>query len=397
MPEDTTTTSTTSTTSTITTTRPCDACYNGCVQIVSDQCVRYTGLDNVPLDITYGDNLQTVLDNIINNLVPLLVGEGDKILILESIRCAIVNGYLPTPSEADTWTSAQLFNALVQVVCDLQAQIDAIDAEITILNADYDIDCLTGVTTSSDTHAIVQAIITRLCDTIADLAALELDVATNYVKLSDLDALIAAYLASQAGSGSIQQYLKMVPFVAYEYYGPLTNFDGAGVGIPSFGFYNVYLCNGLNGTPDKRGRVAVGAIEDVPPINIGLDAAVNPSFTGNPNYALFTTAGANSVVLLTSQMPTHSHTGVGTTNVTLNDPGHFHFGGKTNDFGGASGSIGLSKNLPQNYATTTSTTGITVTSNTPGNVSIGINNTGSGDAHANIQPVIAAYYIMYIP
>ena len=55
---------------------------------------------------------------------------GDKILILESIRCAIVNGYLPTPSEADTWTSAQLFNALVQVVCDLQAQIDAIDAEI---------------------------------------------------------------------------------------------------------------------------------------------------------------------------------------------------------------------------------------------------------------------------
>ena len=96
-------------------------------------------------------------------------------------------------------------------------------------------------------------------------------------------------------------------------------------------------------------------------------------------------------------MPTHSHTGVGTTNVTLNDPGHFHFGGKTNDFGGASGSIGLSKNLPQNYATTTSTTGITVTSNTPGNVSIGINNTGSGDAHANIQPVIAAYYIMYIP
>jgi microcystin-dependent protein len=397
MPEDTTTTSTTSTTSTITTTRPCDACYNGCVQIVSDQCVRYTGLDSIPLDITYGDNLQLVLDNIITNLVPLLTGEGDKILILESIRCAIVNGYLPTPSEANTWTSAQLFNALVQVVCDLQTQIDAVDAEIAILNANYDIDCLTGVTTSSDTHAIVQAIITRLCDTIADLAALELDVATNYVKLSDLDALIAAYLASQAGSGSIQQYLKMVPFVAYEYYGPLSNFDGSGVGIPSLGFYKVYLCNGLNATPDKRGRVAVGAIDNVPPINIGLDAAVNPVFVGNPNYALFTTAGANSVVLLSSQMPSHSHTGTGTTTVTLNDPGHFHFGGKTNDFGGASGSIGLSKNLPQNYATTTSTTGITVTSNTPGNVAIGINNTGGGQAHANIQPVIAAYYIMYIP
>jgi microcystin-dependent protein len=209
--------------------------------------------------------------------------------------------------------------------------------------------------------------------------------------------LIAAYLASQAGSGSIQQYLKMVPFVAYEYYGPLSNFDGSGVGFPSLGFYKVYLCNGLNATPDKRGRVAVGAIDNVPPINIGLDASVNPAFVGNPNYALFTTAGANSVTLITSQLPSHSHTAVGTTNVTLNDPGHFHFGGKTNDFGGASGSIGLSKNLPQNYATTSSTTGITVTSNTPGNVAIGIDNTGSGQAHANIQPVIAAYYIMYIP
>ena len=408
MPEDITTTSTTST---ITTTRPCDACYNGCVQIVSDQCVRYTGLDSIPLDIQSGDNLQTVLDNIINNLVPLLTGEGDKILILESIRCAILNGYLPTPSEADTWTSAQLFNALVQVVCDLQAQIDAINAEITILNADYDIDCLTGVTASSDTHAIVQAIITRLCDTIADLAALELDVATNYVKLSDLDALIAAYLASQAGGGGTQEYLKMVPYVAYEYYGPLTNFDGSGVGIPGLGFYKVYLCNGLNATPDKRGRVAVGAIANVPPINIGLDAAVNPAFAGNPNYALFTTAGANSVTLITSQMPSHSHTGIGTTTVTLDD--HFHYvaatGGDINAIVdsthavvreialGGNSSYRLSNSSQSAGAGISSLSKSTVSSNAPGNVAIGIDNTGGGQAHANIQPVIAAYYIMYIP
>ena len=290
-----------------------------------------------------------------------------------------------------------MFNALVQVVCTLQTQIDAIDAEIAILNANYDIDCLTGVTTSSDTHAIVQAIITRLCDTIADLAALELDVATNYVKLSDLDALIAAYLASQAGGGSTQEYVKMVPFVAYEYYGPLSNFDGSGVGIPGFGFYKVYLCNGLNGTPDKRGRVAVGAIDNVPPVGIGLDAAVNPVFVGNPNYALFTTAGANSVTLITSQMPSHSHTGTGTTTVTLNDPGHFHYVGNTPEGWSGSGSIGIVNRTPNNVQTTTSTTGITVTSNTPGNVAIGIDNTGGGQAHANIQPVIAAYYIMYIP
>ena len=209
--------------------------------------------------------------------------------------------------------------------------------------------------------------------------------------------MIAAYLASQAGGGSTQEYVKMVPFVAYEYYGPLSNFDGSGVGIPGFGFYKVYLCNGLNGTPDKRGRVAVGAIDNVPPVGIGLDAAVNPVFVGNPNYALFTTAGANSVTLITSQLPSHSHTGTGTTTVTLNDPGHFHYVGNTPEGWDSSGSIGIVNRTPKNVQTTTSTTGITVTSNTPGNVAIGIDNTGSGQAHANIQPVIAAYYIMYIP
>lgn len=389
----------------------CESCYNGCVETVSDQCVRYTGLDSIPLDIQSGDNLQIVLDNIINNLVPLLVGEGDKITIASAIRCAVVNGYLPTPVGTNQWTSEQLFETLVKVVCDLQTQIDAIDAEIAILNADYTISCLDGVTASSDTHAIVQAIINKLCTTVADLAALELDVATNYVKLSDLDALIAAYLASQSGGGGTQEYLKMVPFVAYEYYGPLTNFDGAGVGIPNNGFYKVYLCNGLNGTPDKRGRVAVGAIANVPPINIGLDAAVDPNNAGNPNYALFTTAGANSVTLITSQMPSHSHTGVGTTTVTLDD--HFHFIAATD--GGfdqvldsthaAVREIGLGGNSSYKLSNSTQAAGAgrtslaksNVSSNAPGNVALAIDNTGGGQAHANIQPVIAAYYIMYIP
>ena len=58
----------------------CENCYNGCVQTVSDECVKYTGLNNAPLDITYGDNLQLVLTNIINNLVPLLIGLNQKLI-----------------------------------------------------------------------------------------------------------------------------------------------------------------------------------------------------------------------------------------------------------------------------------------------------------------------------
>lgn len=388
----------------------CESCYNGCVETVSDQCVRFTGLDSVPLDIQSGDNLQTVIDNIISGLVPLLTGTGDKITLAAGIRCAIVNGYLPTPVGTNQWNSEQIFQALVKVACDLQAQVDAVDAELAILNANYTIGCLSGVTASSDTHDIVQAIINKLCATAADLDALELDVDTNYVKLSDLDALIAAYLASQAGGSSNQQYLKMVPYVAYEYYGPLTNFDGTGAGLNAAGFYKVYLCNGLNGTPDRRGRVAVGAIDNVPPVGVGLDAAVNPANPGNPNYALYNTAGANTIALITSQLPSHSHAASVVASGSVGDHTHIVMGGG----GPGSGSVpnatqvisnetsqggnGSYKMLPANVQSHNS--GITSASGAGSvSLSVAVTNatTGSGEAHANIQPVIAAYYIMYIP
>jgi microcystin-dependent protein len=387
----------------------CESCYNGCVETVSDQCVRYTGLSSEELGITSGDNLQMVIEDLIDKLVPLLVGEGDQITLTSAIRCAIINGYLPTPTVANQWTSEQIFQALVQVVCDLQAQIDAIDAEIATLNADYTISCLTGVTASSDTHAIVQAIINKLCTTVADLAALELDVATNYVKLADLDALIAAYIASSSGGGSTQQYLKMVPYVAYEYYGPITNFDGSGIGIPANGFFKVYLCNGLNGTPDKRGRVAVGAIQNVP--GGPLDAAVNPANAGNPNYALYSTAGANTVTLITSQIPVHTHNATVTATGSVGDHTHIIMGGDGPGTGGTNptalqvaanenaeggnGSYNIKPAVSQVH-----NSGITSASGAgPVSLSVAVSNSdaGSGGAHQNIQPVVAAYYIMYIP
>lgn len=369
----------------------CESCYNGCVEVSSDQCVRYTGIPSVPLNINDGDNLQQVISNIISQISSLINGNGDQILISAGARCALINEYLTPQPITNQWTSAQLFNAITSAVCDLQSQVTAIDAEIAILNGNYTIGCLTGVTTSSDTHAIVQAIINTLCTTVVDLTALELDVATNYVKLADLDALIAAYIASSSGGSSNQQYLKMVPYVAYEYYGSLANFDGSGIGIPANGFFKVFLCNGLNGTPDKRGRVAVGAIQSVP--GAPLDAAVNPANAGNPNYALYTTAGANTVTLITSQIPAHSHSAIANTTVTLNDPGHTHAIGQSGVTGGG-GTIAVGNTSPKNIQAVTSTTGITVAS---ANTGVTIESAGSGGAHPNIQPVVAAYYIMYIP
>jgi microcystin-dependent protein len=365
----------------------CTSCYNGCVETVSDQCVRYTGPTIPALNITTGDTLLHVEEMITTHLVPLLTGTGDVITIAPGDKCALINSFLTGITSPN---STQLFTALIKSVCSLQTQVTAVAADIATLNADYNIGCLTGVTASSDTHAILQAVITRLCSVVADLAALALDVDTNYVKLADLDALIAAYIAGQSGNVT-QNYLKMVPYTVVEYYGPLTNFDGTGAGIGSLGWDKIYLCNGSNGTPDKRGRVGVGAILNVP--GGPLAAAVDPVYAGNPNYDIEDVAGANTITLNVNQLPSHTHTATASATSSVSDPGHSHYSGYTPKGWSSSGTIGITNELPKNVQTTVSTTGITVATT----VNVSNSNTGSNQGHPNIQPVIAAYYIMYIP
>lgn len=368
----------------------CTNCYNGCVEIVSDKCVRYTGENVAALEIETGDNLLVVEQSLINKVVSFLDGTGISINISSEDYCELVTKYLPPCfPECGNPSALDLFTALVKAACDLQVQVDAVEADIAVLNANYDIDCLTGVTSSSDTHAVVQAVITKLCDLGVDLAALALDLDTNYVKLSDLNALIQAYLDSVTPSD--QYYTRMVPYTAVEYYGSLGNFDITGAGIAADGFDKIYLCNGLNGTPDKRGRVPVGAI-----VGVGggaLDPAVDPIYVGNPNYAIGDGGGANSVILNTTQIPAHSHP------IVVTDPGHTHApgssifrGNRTTDDSGGTQCVAtqLTNGDPALTApeyTASTTTGITAS----------VSNTGGGLGHANIQPVRACYYIMYIP
>ena len=364
----------------------CDSCYNGCVETVSDECVRYTGIDYAALGVATGDNLVSVEQAIMNALVPLLSGEGDTIGL--DISCPIVDEFLP----AHTPNTKELFTATVSAICSLQAQIFSIDDVLAILNADYSIGCLQGVTASSDTHAIVQAIINKLCAVATQLTNFEINVNSNYVKLSDLNALIAAYLSEQ--TGSTQQYTKMVPYTAVEYYGPLTNFDGTGAGLVNLGWDKVYLCNGANSTPDKRGRVGVGAIITPGIVGPDLDVEVNPIYTGNPNYALYSTDGLNTVTLDVTQLPSHTHIPTVTNGAaTVTDPGHIHYFNYLNKSGGDGSNVFGSENGSSNKATSSATTGISVTTN----VGVSIANTGSDVGHNNIQPVLAAYYIMYIP
>ena len=369
----------------------CSNCFNGCTEIISDQCVKYTGNDIPALDISNGDSLADVELKITTFIIDLSTGTGIIPVIDPADLCPLVSGFLPGSGDI---TLNDVISALLQSICSLKTSVTAIESTLTTLNANYTIGCLTGVTASSDTHDILQAAINKLCSTATDLAALELDVTTNYVALADLNTLIQAYLDSIAPSNLYKN--SMVPYVAYEYYGPITGFDltGAGSGL----FADVYLCNGNNGTPDKRGRVATGVTTGMG--GGTMNPAVNPG-GANPNYTIGFTTGQNAVTLSATEIPSHTHVATATSTA---DP-HSHFIAKSGaNIGDLTSTSPLDTlfdngNTSYNLKSTSGTANLGPTSPSTVNVttSIVVSSTGGGLAHNNIQPTIGAYYIMYIP
>ena len=267
----------------------CSNCYNGCAEITSDKCVRYTGLDIPELGISSGDTLNSVEQALSSYLLSVMSGAGINIEGLAVDFCELIQKYLPISTSVNI---IDLFSAILKSACDLQAQVDGVAASLEELNADYNVDCLDVVTNDSDTHDVLQAVIDKLCSIDTSVVALALDLDTNYVKLADLNNLIQAYLDSL--NTSTKYYTRMVPYTVVEYYGSLSNFDATGAGVGDWD--KIYLCNGLNGTPDKRGRVPVGAIAGVP--GGALDPTVNPgSSPYNPNYAVGDTGGSNTFTI----------------------------------------------------------------------------------------------------
>ena len=373
----------------------CSNCYNGCTEIVSDKCVRYTGIDVPVLGIQTGDSLSFVEQALIEFLTSTLDGTGIKLTIDPGIICTLVNTYLP---DCEDLNALNLFKALIQATCDLQTQVDAIVADLVALEGDYDIDCLPGVTVFSGTHDILQATITKLCEVNAALVALAVDVDANYVKLVDLNDLIQAYLDSI--SPIAQQYVKMVPYTAVEYYGPLTNFDGTGKGLVGLGWDKIYICNGNNGAPDKRGRIGVGVTTGVP--GGALSPVVDPAVVGNPTYTLNSVNGVNNVTLSAGQIAAHTHT---TTSLPVSHT-HSMYSTEINTTG--LGVVNITDNVARarsngsqalNYEAMASLTAPTLGKSSSESVTanVSVNSAGGGQSHTNIPPVLATNYIIYLP
>ena len=356
----------------------CNNCFNGCAEIISDDCIRYTGIDIPTLGIVSGDNLSSVETAITTYLISALNGTGIVPVIDSLIVCTVVQNFLPT---SGTINIVDIISALIQSVCSLQEQITTNTGSITALNANYIIGCLEGVLTTSDTHEILQAAINKICLVSSSLSALSLEIATNYVAISDLDSYIEAYLTSTGSTTLVSS--KMIPFTAVEYYGDLSQFDVTGAGIGDW--LKVYLCNGNNGTPDKRGRVGVGTTNGMG--GGTFNTTVDPCILGNPTYSLYTTGGVNNITLSVAQLPSHTHTGV-----TDTSGAHVHLNSKHNP-NENSGSVYNYNSVgdKEHY-------GLMDTESAGSHIhGLSIEAIGGGLAHPNIQPVIACHYIIYIP
>ena len=374
----------------------CQNCYNGCTDIIPDKCTKYTG-NNVPeLGIENGDSLFSVQQSIFSFLLSVIDGTSIKPEINQDYICEKISQYL---GEQEL-TLPNIINAILQTACDLQTQVTNVKNSVDTINTAYTLNCISGVTDNTNTHEVLQGVITKLCSVNTALTALSLNVSTNYVKLSELNNLIAAYLSG--GSTSTKLYHKMVPYTVVEFYGDITGkFDATGAGLGEW--EKIYLCNGNNGTPDKRGRVSVGTTTGMG--GGTLDAAVDPSNSGNPNYSLGTKYGSCMVSLNITQIPSHSHTATN----TVIDAGHFHYlstvSGQTskpalspstylasvNNEGNDGNYVlgGTLEALPSVGKSATSTTNISVQTS--------LSNIGGGLGHNNVQPSIGCYYIMYIP
>jgi microcystin-dependent protein len=364
----------------------CSNCYNGCTEIVSDRCVKYTGIDVPVLGIQTGDSLSFVEQALITFLTSTLDGTGVKIDLGTTVVCNLVQQYLPTCKDLSI---VDISKALIEAACDLQAQVDAIDADLAILNANYSIGCLTGVTASSDTHAIVQAVINKLCQIEVNLAALAADLTLNYSSNgAELDAYIANYLATHSSSNSLVSN-RMVPYSVVLYFGPLSNFSSTGVGLGDW--VDIYLCNGINGTPDLRGRVPVGVT--AVPGGSSYSPQVDPAL-GNPNYTLNVPLGVNGVTLTAGQIPPHAHPGSTATTAISPNP-HTHAISPQVPFTSskitASGTGSTGATVPVN--TTLTAENVTLTAAT----TLAIASQGGGESHPNFQPGLGCYYIQYRP
>lgn len=397
----------------------CTNCFSGCVETISDKCVKYTGSNiNIPgLVINSGDPLEEVEKAITDYLATVYTGIGIVPTLEPSDICDIVHQYLPCDECGDA-TLIDVLTAIIKAVCAIEAEIAVERDRIDDIEAPYtDVECISDTVVGNEgTHVVLQAVITALCTAVTNIAEIY-NLLSTYVKISDIDTYIQDYLSE---SGEVFMRDKMVPYVIYPFYPTPTVMNGAfgsqGEGLGTWA--KVYLCNGNNGTPDLRGRSLIGTTSGM--LGGDFDAEVNPAIAGNPAYALGDKNGTNVITLAASEIPAHAHAAT----ATVNDSGHattIQFQKKATSVNSVTAPSGgacpacqqyiyddsdkcaypilIIEGSPSSDCEVEDPTSVTteVLSTTGISVDVDVEANTGGDAHANVHPVLATYFIMYIP
>jgi microcystin-dependent protein len=344
----------------------CKDCFKNCGTTPSDKCVIYTGDDIPLLGICNGDSVFDVEKIIIEKLLSALDGTGiiPSDITLES--CAhLKNQMIGKESNLNN-----LLQLLIDNHCSLRTLVNSLIPTPHL----FDLACLTDLPENPTSDDILQKTVLVLCDLQQRVTEIE----STYVKLSEVNTIVNNIINNTSSTVSFKS--RMVPFCAIPYFGTLSNFDNTGKGLASVGFDKVFLCNGLNGTPDLRGRVIVGAVANVP--GNTLDSEVNPTNPNNitnVNYQLNQKFGKNFHALSGDENGAHTHGVV--------DAGHDHHitGGNDKDNTG-SGKASAQNGAPEDAGRTDKAT-----------ANITISSAGKGQPHENRQPSIASYYIIHIP
>lgn len=376
-------------------TQNCSNCYNGCTEITSDKCVKYTGVDVPILGIKNGDSLSYVEQALITFLGSTLDGTGIQPVVPPSDICPVVQANL---EDCSPLSLNNYLTGIIKTICDLAEEVSDLGGSIG--STPYNLQCVGSVNDDTDTREVLQQTINKLCEVEQSLNQFITDVTNNYVQIVDINTYIENYLNTNPGQQLVSN--RMVPFAAMPYYGTLNNFDASGAGIGIWA--NIYLCNGLNGTPDLRGRIPVGTTNGMG--GNSLPNQTDPAISGNPTYNLGSVVGVNSVTLTTAQIPSHSH--ADTADTTISPSEHQHLIASmgsadetnpptsTNQIrqSKATGSnLGYALRGTSSSATVGKTSSVTISANT----TITASPTGGDQSHINYQPGYGSYYIIYIP
>jgi hypothetical protein len=166
-------------------TQNCSNCYNGCTEITSDKCVKYTGVDVPILGIKNGDSLSFVEQALITFLGSALDGTGIQPVILPSDICPVVDANLDT---CDPLSLNNYLTGIIKTICDLNVQIENIEGNNP--STAYNVECLENVQDANNTPEVLQQTITKLCQVEQSLNTFITDVTTNYVQIVDINTYI---------------------------------------------------------------------------------------------------------------------------------------------------------------------------------------------------------------